>query len=312
MRYLCPTSPVARLLLLLLVVPLAGCGGQYTAHAPAAVAVAPVSVDTAALTVAQRLQQDVKMLSQTIGDRRVGKYANLSAAADYLATRFTSAGYVVTRQSFTAGGKTVSNIVANPPSPALSKPLVLVGAHYDTDANPGADDNASGVAMVLELARLLKNKTTNSRVRYVAFVNEEDPYGGTSQGGSVVCAKALVASGESVRGVVNFDMAGYFPAGKKFFYVGAEASAKALGDRAQALFGAGTTMPIRRMSATDEDLPYCDNGYFTDRGFKAVLFCAPGFYLNPNWHESTDTWDDLSYEDMASAVAGMRNVVARL
>lgn len=298
---------------------LGGCAGHNHVSAPPALdaPLLPLAIpgDLAGAekaTVADLLRADVKALSQQIGNRSVASYANLTRAADYIAGQLQAAGYTVTRQTFTAGGKSVCNLAANKAGASATAPLVVVGAHYDTDRNPGADDNASGVAMVLELARLLAGQRPACRVRFVAFVNEEDPWNQTDKMGSVVCAKALKRAGENVRGALCFDMVGWYSSSRRYFMVGGNRSSQTLTDRCATLFAGGTTMTLSRIPTNNPDLPYCDTWAFWQQGYSSVLFSSPGYYYDPNYHEATDTWDKLSYVDMARAITGLVAVVKQL
>ena len=123
------------------------------------------------------LERHVTALAGRIGERNVWRPESMAAAAGYIRTTFEEAGYVVTVQSFTSRGLTVSNLEAVLPGHGAADEIIVVGAHYDSVADsPGADDNASGVAALLELARLLAGTALPRSVRFVAFANEEAPF----------------------------------------------------------------------------------------------------------------------------------------
>jgi len=258
------------------------------------------------------LQAHVKMLSATIGNRSVSSYTNLTRAADYIAQKLAANGCTVTRQTFTAGGKRVSNIVGNLPASAGASGLVLIGAHYDTDNNPGANDNASSVAILLELARVLKGQSTARKVRIVAFANEEDPWNGTAQQGAMVSATGIASAREDLRAMINLDMAGWFSSRHRYALVGANRASEALAAKAVSSFPRGTTLPTKRLSSSDPDLAWCDNGAFWRKGFQAILLTSPGYLYDPNYHSRADTWDKLGYADMAELTKGLAAVVKGL
>ncbi|MCK5160456.1 MAG: M28 family peptidase, partial [Candidatus Aureabacteria bacterium] len=120
------------------------------------------------------LKSHVYKLAHVIGDRSVYKPDKLNEAADYITEQFSSYGYDVEFQTYTLMGQTTRNIIAC----KKGKPdeVVIVGAHYDTCFNPGANDNASAVAGLLELARLMSDKETDCAIKFIAFVNEEPPF----------------------------------------------------------------------------------------------------------------------------------------
>ena len=136
--------------------------------------------------VASRLSAHVKYLSETIGERSLSKPGSLQAATDYLRETLKQAGYASTEQTYPVGGHDVSNIEASLVGSNNASGSVIVGAHYDSvSGTVGADDNTTGVAGVLELARLLQGSKLRRTVRFVLFVNEEPPYFQTDTMGSL-------------------------------------------------------------------------------------------------------------------------------
>jgi Zn-dependent M28 family amino/carboxypeptidase len=124
-----------------------------------------------------RLRDHVFYLAGEIGERNTGHYAALGKAAQYIKARFQELGLAVREDSYLLHGKEMSNLVAEIIGASNPGEIVVVGAHYDSiSGSPGANDNGSGVAAVLELARLLKDARPARTVRLIAFVNEEPPY----------------------------------------------------------------------------------------------------------------------------------------
>ena len=156
-----------------------------------------------------RLRAHVEALAGTIGERHFLRPRALAAAADYIDAAWHAQGYVPERETFTVNGVNCANLVITRPGPLDE--LLLIGAHYDTvRGSPGADDNASGVAALLELSRAFTAVAPELTVRFVAFTNEEPPFFFTRQQGSVVHARAARARGERIALMVSLEMLGYY------------------------------------------------------------------------------------------------------
>src|SRR3954469_11858171 len=124
-----------------------------------------------------RLHADIHHLATEIGPRNIYHYPSLCRAAQYIETAFRAAGYVPARQSFEVDGKSFCNIVAEKSGAEASEQIFIVGAHYDTHKDsPGANDNGSGIAAMLELARAASAWHPRRTIRFVAFTNEESPF----------------------------------------------------------------------------------------------------------------------------------------
>ncbi len=140
--------------------------------------------------VVENLYKHVEYLSVEVGDRHLWKKDSLNRAADYIESVFHASGYAVERQTYSCYGMSVSNLIAV--KEGKENGVVVVGAHYDTvPGTPGADDNASAVAGLLELARLHRGSLNKKRIIFVAFANEEPPCFGSHNMGSIVYAKHL-------------------------------------------------------------------------------------------------------------------------
>src|SRR3954453_21178330 len=162
--------------------------------------------------LAHRLHRHVDMLAGVIGERNVpNRYGALDASARYIEDTLKSFGYAPNAQEFPAYGKTVRNIQAEIRARKSPERIWLTGAHYDSiDGSPAADDNASAVAGVLEVARLLAGATCRDTVRFVTFVNEEPPFYKGPEMGSTVYAKRCRERGDDIRGMINLEMIGYY------------------------------------------------------------------------------------------------------
>src|SRR5262249_25628366 len=156
-----------------------------------------------------KLSEHVEALATTFSPRDWRHPENLDRAADYIRQALEEAGGAVRDQPFEVRGKTYRNVIASF-GPA-SGPVVVVGAHYDTAGPlPGADDNASGVAGLLELGRLLGASPPKVRVELVAYTLEEPPFFRTDRMGSAVHAEALKAAGVEVRAMISLEMLGCY------------------------------------------------------------------------------------------------------
>ncbi len=165
----------------------------------------------------ERIKSHVKILSFEIGERNgIYKYSNLQAAADYVKKEFESYGYLPQEQIYEVDNKKYRNIIAT--KEGKSKRLIIVCAHYDSAlGSPGADDNASGVAGILELARLLFHFETKKTLKFIAFTNEEPPWFMTSNMGSFVYANEAKKNREDIEGVLCFESIGYYSDSKRLF-----------------------------------------------------------------------------------------------
>jgi Peptidase family M28 len=170
--------------------------------------IVPLSPSEADL--AKRLSTHVLYLSQTIGERNLSRSGTLQASTAYLRTTLQQVGYQVTQQTYLVHGQTVSNLEVILPGNTSSE-AVVVGAHYDSVVGTvGANDNATGVAALLELARLLHEVKTRKTIRLVFFVNEEPPYFQTDDMGSVVYAKQLRRDHASILAMISLETIGYY------------------------------------------------------------------------------------------------------
>ncbi|MDI6738684.1 MAG: M28 family peptidase, partial [Nanoarchaeota archaeon] len=171
-----------------------------------------VYVNASAMDILEiNLKSHVIFLSEKIGERNYLDTEKLNKAADYIEDKFRSYKCNVKRQSFKAENKTYYNIEAEVKGTSDKNKIIVIGAHYDTiTGTPGADDNASGVAGILELARLVSEKPLPYTIRLVAFALEEPPFFRTKNMGSYVYAESLKREGTKIEGMISLEMIGYF------------------------------------------------------------------------------------------------------
>lgn len=159
----------------------------------------------------QRLKEDVRQLAGVIGERNVFRPEALHAAAAYIENAWRNQGYAVERQTYTAAGVPSANLEISIPGSHRPGEILLIGAHYDSvRGSPGADDNASAVAALLEISRFFAARRPARTVRLVAFVNEEPPFFTTRRQGSMVYAAAARKRRDDIRLMLSLEMLGYY------------------------------------------------------------------------------------------------------
>jgi len=279
-----------------------------------------------------RLRGHVGALAGEIGERNVWRYGALQAAAGYVERSLRDAGYAVTGQEYTAEGKTVRNLDAELTGTAPTAGIVIVGAHYDTvSGSPGANDNGSGTAAVLEIARLLAGKPLARTVRFVLFVNEEPPFFKTALMGSLVYAQRSRQRGERIAGMLSLETIGYYSDAPKsqhypfplnFFYpstgnfigfVGNTGS-RTLVRRALEAFRRTTPFPSEGAAVPGgiTGVDWSDQWSFWHEGYPALMVTDTALYRYAHYHGPRDTPDRLDYDRMARVVAGLARVVVDL
>ncbi len=281
--------------------------------------------------VADNLRKHVSVLASDIGSRSIQEPVNLRRAQDYIQDRFEEIGLEVRVQDYEAYGNPTANLVAFHPHTDLDSPLLVLGAHYDTVmGTPGADDNASAVAVMLETARHFSPGTGSpSPVLFTAFSTEEPPSFGTSFMGSKVFVRSFEAENLDIEGALVLEMVGYyrdepgsqtipltlqwagFPDTADFIAVVGNGLSRALVKEVSGgilnsrcglpvedltIPGSGYLLPEARLS---------DNASFWDAGIPAVMLTDTSFFRNPHYHTHRDRPETLSYEKMAQLVKGL-------
>ena len=272
-------------------------------------------------------------LAGTIGERHVERPGALEAASEWTASQLRAIGCAPTREMLTARGLPVANLVVEFPGTARRKEIVLVGAHYDTvPGSPGADDNASGVGALLELARRFHAGGRFERtLRLVAFVNEENPYSRTEASGSVIHARNARRHGDRIVAMISvesigcyrtargtqrypFPLARYYPGRGDFVaFVGNLRSHRLL-RRAAAAFRAGTAFPCFG-GALPGRLPgvgWSDHWSFWREGYPAIMLTDTVPFRNPDYHGAGDLPATLDYERTARVTMGLARTVEAL
>ena len=274
----------------------------------------------------------VETLAGTIGERNLHRYAALEASARYISTLFESIGYQPNLQSFSVQGRTVSNIEVVKPGTERPDEIVVVGAHYDSVVgSPGANDNATGVAGVLELARMLRSQQLSRTVHFVAFVNEEPPYSYTNAMGSRRYAERAASKGERITAMLSLETIGYYsdeddsqhyPAPFGHFYpnkgnfigfVGNLQSRK-LVHRAIASFRSHAKFPSEGLAAPGwvTGIGWSDHWSFWKSGYPGIMVTDTALFRYPQYHSSADRPGIVVYDSLARVVNGLEGVVRDL
>lgn len=288
--------------------------------------------DESEKAAAVRLRADVTKIAGEIGERNVWRYDQLTATADYLEKSLADSGYKVSRQPYECEGKNVANLEATLAGGANADEIDLIGAHYDSVRGcPGANDNGTGVAAGLELARALVAAKPARSIRFVFFVNEEPPFFHSPLMGSVVYAKRSKERGEKIVAMLSLETIGFFsdepnsqaypPPFNKFFpstgnfiaFVG-DSSAKDLVSRCVASFRAHTRFPSEGCAVSDriQGIGWSDHWAFTRQGYPAVMVTDTAPFRYRHYHTAEDTPDQVNYERLAKVTAGVGRVVLEL
>ena len=308
-------------LLLLIALVLCGIASCVTQPGVKAIESTEVTVDTAAL------QRHVHALAVTYQPRSVENFAMLEAAGDYVLQEMRAAGVSPEIQNVEVNGTVYRNFMVRF-GPAEG-PLLVIGAHYDAcGQTPGADDNASGVAALLELARLLAREPPSQPVELVAYTLEEPPFFRTEFMGSFRHASELARQRREVRLMVSLEMIGYFrdePESQNYPVSGLGllypdqgnfiAIVGAFNDvsnmrRIKALFKGASDLPVESINAPSSvpGVDFSDHASYWRFDMPAVMVTDTAFLRNPNYHESGDTPDTLDYARMAKVVRAMHAV----
>jgi hypothetical protein len=268
-----------------------------------------------------RLRRHVDFLTITVSPRDAGHPENLDRAASYIRSHFSRTGARVEDQAFEVRGHAYRNVIAS--FGPEKGPVLVVGAHYDSfgefGANPGADDNASGTAGLLELARLLDGRPLRHRMDLVAYANEEPPYFGSSWMGSAVHARSLQR--QDVQGMICLEMIGYFterqpapswlfrllyPEQGDFIAVAGRWTDRGLTRNVKRAMRSAGAVPVVSFTAPrSAGLDGSDQINYWNLGIPAVMVTDTSFVRNPHYHTPGDTAATLDYKRMAGVVDGV-------
>jgi Zn-dependent M28 family amino/carboxypeptidase len=286
-------------------------------------------------TLVGRLEAHVRRLAGDIGERNLWQPDRLAAAAQYIDATLGDAALHVISQEFAVERLTVRNIEAEIRGASRANEIIVVGAHYDSVLScPGANDNATGTAAALEIARCLAARHRLARtIRIVAFVNEEPPFFQTSNMGSLVYARRARERGDRIVAMLSLETIGWYsdmpgsqryplplpfgfiyPTTANFLAFVGNSQSRKLTRRALGSFRRLTAFPSEgaAVPAWIPGIGWSDHWAFWQQGYSAVMVTDTALYRYPHYHTETDTPDKVDYDKLARVTAGLARVVEEL
>jgi len=308
----------------------------------------PVPFSEEEMKLSEALKADVCHIAGTIGPRNFLNYGNLVLTAGFIEKSFKDAGYEPRRMNYVAEESLISSWRGAPKNDSLiysnidvelkgtkyPEEIIVVGAHYDSpplDRCRAANDNGSGVAAMLALARAFAGKNQERTLRFVAFANEEPPYYWTAGMGSLVYAKACKENKDNIIGMFSLETIGYYsndegsqnypypinyfyPARGNFIAFVSDFSSRSFLKKSVGSFRENTKFPSEG-AALPRFLPgvgWSDHWSFWQMGYPGVMVTDTATYRYPYYHTSNDNPEKLDYDSMARVVKGMELVLKDL
>jgi len=279
------------------------------------------------------LKRTVNFLSKEVGSRGYLQVDSLNKTGDYIKSELSNYGYTVLEQPYEVEGQIYKNIFVEIKGEKPPEKVLVIGAHYDTVmGTPGADDNASGIAGLIELARLLSDRSFDKTIQLVAFTLEEAPFFRSRFMGSHIYAQSLKQRGIDVEGLICLEMIGYFtdapesqlfplpffrwmyPTKGNFIIIVGNIQSRSFLNRVKKGFKKGTDLPVESLSAIPLVIgtDFSDHRSFWKLNYDAVMVTDTAFYRNPQYHGMGDTPEILDYERMAKVVLGLKSSIEEL
>lgn len=280
----------------------------------------------------QRLRAHVYELAGKIGEHNVFHPEALHAAEAYITKEWERQGYAVRRQAYTEQDVECANLEVTCPGSRRNSDVILIGAHYDSVlGSPGANDNGSGVAALLELSRLFKDAAPETSLRFVAFVNEEPPFFFWPNMGSMVYAKAAKERGDPIRFMISLETIGYYQDQKgsqsyppllKYFYpdtgnfitFASNLRSRRIMRNCVQAFSAVTDFPVQSIATLPlvPGVAFSDHQSFWRHGYKAFMITDTANYRYPYYHTAQDTPDKLYYVPFTEVTNGLFLMLCQL
>ncbi len=279
------------------------------------------------------LKKHIHVLAEDIGERHVWRYQKLEETADYIERVFQESGYEVKTQEYLVEEKRVKNLEVQIPGTSVAEEIIVIGAHYDTVENcPGANDNGSGIAAILERARLVSGSKPSRTLRFVAFVNEEPPFFKTPGMGSVVYARQARTKREKIVAMFALETIGCYsdregsqsfpsPLLRFFYPTTGDFIAFVINFRSRSLLRHSLASFRRHASFPSQGLlgpgglpgvDWSDHWSFWEEDYPAVMITDTAPYRYPYYHTPKDTPDKIQFEKMTRVVAGLTRMVEDL
>ncbi len=282
--------------------------------------------------LAERLRGHVVQLASVIGERNVWRADALHAAADYIREEWQRQGHDVASQRYDAYGVSSENLEITFSGSTSPEEIILAGAHYDSvRGSPGANDNASGVAGLLEIGRAMAGQSLRRTVRLVAFVNEESPFFYWGAMGSGQYAQAARNRGDDIRLMMSLEMLGayseqrqsqsyppiigwFYPDRANFIAFVSNLSSRHVLRRAVDAFRSVSAFPSEYLAAPSlvPGVSWSDQLSFWRQGYPALMVTDTAFYRYAYYHKAQDTPEKLDYTRMAQVVEGLAKTIIAL
>lgn len=290
----------------------------------------PQPLTTGEIDLSSRLRNHVHFFSMDVGERNWQNYEGLERAINYIEQQFKKAGLNVKRLPYKFQGEIFYNVEAVLKGNEPSNPAILIGAHYDSaEGSPGANDNATGVAALIELAHLLKKEKITRTIKFVSFANEEAPYFNTGKGmGSIEYIRSLKNPKASIQCMIALETIGFYserqgsqeyPPVVSMFYPGKGNFIAFVGNISSGKLVRTLIKTFRQDSTIPSEgavLPsfvpgvsFSDHRSFWEAGIPALMITDTAFYRDPEYHLHTDTAERLNYDQMARVVSGLSRAI---
>jgi Zn-dependent M28 family amino/carboxypeptidase len=283
------------------------------------------------ISMSHHLKWHIYTLANSIGERNLQRFSQLQDAANYIKSAFVNTGLPVSTHRYNAMQHSVENIIATLPS-SCSDELIIVSAHYDSVySSPGATDDASGIAALIELAKILKNKMLSRTIRLVAFVNEEPPFFKTEHMGSLQYAKQCRSNNDNIVAMFSLDSIGYYsdaansqyyppflhwfyPHRGNFIAFVTNLKNRKLIKTAISSFRRNTQFPSEGLAGPSiiPGVDWSDHWAFWKLGYPALLITDTAPLRNPYYHTPEDTAEKVNYDKLGRVVVGLAKMIVEL
>lgn len=281
----------------------------------------------------ENLRRHVQVLASEIGERNPFQYQNLEKAAVYIKKELENLGYSLGEQVYLMENRPYRNLIATKLGSTKKDKIIIVCAHYDSVwGSPGADDNASAVAGLIEIARLISKDNLNKTIKFIATTLEEPPWFTTKDMGSFRYAQEAKIRRENIEAVICLESIGFYahkiksqsyPFGLSPFYPDrgnfiafvSNLGSSSLLKKMVREFKKAWDFPLEYLSAPIFLAPaigFSDNWSFWRFGYKSVMVTDTAFYRNPYYHTSDDTPEKLDYQSLSCVVDGLYRVLLSL
>jgi Zn-dependent M28 family amino/carboxypeptidase len=278
------------------------------------------------------LRQDVQKIAIRIGIRNEIYYENLDSTRTFLVAELTQLGYQVKQKEYKIKEKSYYNLEVERLGTEKPNEIILIGGHYDSALHsPGANDNGTGAAATLELARIFAKKSIKRTIRFVEFVNEEPPFFQTENMGSLVYAKQISQRKEKVIAMLSLETMGYFsdtegsqkypfpiglfyPNKGNFISFIGNLNSENLVRRSIGSFRRHTQFPSEGAVLPDwvDGIGWSDQWSFWEQGYPGIMITDTAPYRYPYYHSKDDTPDKINFDKFARVVSGLSEVISDL